>query len=66
MYMTATTPQYFKESNTILLYKKDDPLTPDNYRPICLANTIAKLWTSLLADCNSNSATVRYCLRAHA
>ena len=51
MYMTATTPQYFKESNTILLYKKDDPLTLDNYRPICLANTIAKLWTSLLADC---------------
>ena len=43
MHMTATTPQYFKESNTILLYKKDDPLKLDNYTPICLANTIAKL-----------------------
>ena len=51
MYMTAVTPQHFKESNTILLYKKDDPLMLENYRPICLANTIAKLWTSLLADC---------------
>ena len=51
MYMTAITPQHFKESNTILLYKKDDPLLLENYRPICLANTVAKLWTSMLADC---------------
>ena len=51
MYMTATTPAYFKESQTILLYKKDDPLQLENYRPICLAITISKLWTALLANC---------------
>ena len=51
MYMTAMAPDDFKESKTILLYKKGDPLSLENYRPICLAKTISKLWTGLLADC---------------
>jgi len=38
-------PISWKTSNTILLYKKGDPLTVKNYRPIALANTIYKLWT---------------------
>ena len=55
--MIATTPSQFKISTTILLYKKDDPLLLSNYRPILsLTNTIAKLWTSLLADCMSTYA----------
>ena len=47
----ATAPANFKESNTILLFKKGDPLRLENYRPICLANTIAKLYTSLITNC---------------
>ncbi|KAK9785680.1 hypothetical protein WJX73_006043 [Symbiochloris irregularis] len=50
MYVTATTPQHFKESSTILLHKKGDPLMLQNYRPICLANTVSKLYTCMLAS----------------
>ena len=53
MFMSATTPAHFKSSNSILLYKKGDPRKIENYRPICLSNTLAKLWTALLAECGS-------------
>ena len=36
----------WKTSLTILLFKKDDPSQLTNHRPIALANTIYKLFTS--------------------
>src|SRR6202022_1464921 len=45
-----TNPQYWKHSKTILLLKKDDPTHIANYRPISLANTIYKLYTSTLTS----------------
>ena len=38
-----------KNSNTIILYKKSDPLVVSNYRPIGLLNTTCKLWTSMIS-----------------
>jgi len=57
MYMTGTTPSSWKVSHTVPLYKKNSPLDLKNYRPIALADTIAKLWTGLLADCMQEFAT---------
>ena len=48
MWMVGSTPEDWKESETLLLYKKGDPLQLTNYRPIALANTMYKLWTGLL------------------
>ncbi len=39
MWMTGTTPDRWKEANTILLHKKNDESLLENYRPIALANT---------------------------
>ncbi len=44
--ITRITPPSWLRSHTILLYKKGDPTTLDNYRPITLANAIYKLWTT--------------------
>jgi hypothetical protein len=41
-------PTSWKTSLTILLYKKSDPTLFSNHRPIALANTIYKLFTSTL------------------
>jgi hypothetical protein len=41
-------PTSWKTSLTILLYKKSDPTLLSNHRPIVLANTIYKLFTSTL------------------
>jgi hypothetical protein len=41
-------PTSWKTSLTILLYKKSDPTILSNHRPIALANTIYKLFTSTL------------------
>jgi hypothetical protein len=52
--ITGITPPSWIQSHTILLYKKGDPSTLDNYRPITLANAIYKLWTTcviLATDC---------------
>jgi hypothetical protein len=46
---TGTTPPHWLLSITILLYKKNDPLNLDNYRPIKLANALYKLWATCLA-----------------
>ena len=51
MYLTATTPDIAKRSTTVLIHKKGDAQLISNYRPIALANTIYKLWTSMLTDC---------------
>ena len=42
-----------KKSQTVLvlLYKKEDPLSIENHRPIALADTLIKLYTGLLTDC---------------
>ena len=50
MWLTGTTPDSWKESNTILLHKKNSELLLENYRPIALANTMYKLWTSLIQE----------------
>jgi hypothetical protein len=47
-YITHHTPTAWKQSNTTLLYKKGDPLSLGNYRPIGLTNTIYKVWTAML------------------
>jgi hypothetical protein len=41
-------PAPFKESVTTLLHKKGDPCEPGNYRPIALANTLAKAYTTVV------------------
>jgi len=46
--ITGITPLAWLNSHTILLYKKGDPATLDNYRPITLANAIYKLWTTCI------------------
>ena len=51
MWMTGTTPDACKESETILLHKKNDETMLENYRPIALANTMYKLWTGLIQEC---------------
>jgi ABC-type thiamine transport system substrate-binding protein len=38
----------WKTSHTILLYKKGDPQMVKSYRPIALANTVYKRWTSIV------------------
>lgn len=45
---TGTTPEEWKHSTTCLIYKKNAPTDPANYRPIGLANTIYKLWTRMV------------------
>lgn len=56
MWMTGSTPTRWKESETLLLYKKGDPLLLSNYRPIALANAVYKVWTGLLTMAMSRYA----------
>jgi hypothetical protein len=49
-YKQQTIPPFWKHSNTILLYKKGNPAQLTNQRPITLANTIYKLFTSTLTS----------------
>lgn len=56
MWVTGRTPKIWKTSNTILLFKKGDKLDPANYRPISIANTIYKLWTSTVTSVLSTYA----------
>ena len=51
MWMTSTTPHAWKQSETILLHKKNDETLLEKYRPIALANTMYKLWTGLIKEC---------------
>jgi hypothetical protein len=44
--ITGITPPSWLNSHPILLYKKGDPATLDNYRPITLASALYKLWTT--------------------
>ena len=47
MLQTKEDPTHRKHDKTILLHKKNDPTHLTNYRPIALANTIYKLYTSI-------------------
>ena len=47
-YKHNTMPTSWKMNHTILLYKKGNPTLLSNHRPIALANTIYKLFTSTL------------------
>jgi hypothetical protein len=47
-YKQREIPTSWKHSKIILLHKKEDPTQLNNYRPIALANTIYKLYTSTL------------------
>jgi len=49
MAITGTTDPNWLISNTILVYKKNDPYNLDNYIPIPLAKVLYKLWASCLA-----------------
>ena len=49
-YKQKQIPTSWKTSLTVLLYKKGDPSQLTNYRPIALANTIYKLYTSTLTS----------------
>jgi hypothetical protein len=48
MSITGITSPSWLHSQTILLYKKGDRATLDNYRPITLANALYKLWTTCI------------------
>jgi hypothetical protein len=58
MWITGDTPSEWKCSDTVLLYKKGDPLDIKNYRPIALALTIYKLWTRVITEILSTFAEV--------
>jgi hypothetical protein len=47
-YKQQQIPTSWKTSLTILLYKKSDPSILTNHRPIALANTIYKFFTSTI------------------
>ena len=47
-YNQRSIPHYWKHSKTILLHKRDDPTQLANDRPLALADTIYKLYTSIL------------------
>lgn len=46
---TGEIPQCWTSANTIMLHKKGSKLDPNNYRGITLANTIVKIFTTILA-----------------
>jgi hypothetical protein len=43
-------PANWSEIVIVPIYKKSDPSTPQNYRPIALANTVLKLFTIILSN----------------
>jgi hypothetical protein len=48
MSITWITPPSWLHSHTILLYKKGDPATLENHRPITLTNALYKLWATCI------------------
>jgi hypothetical protein len=48
MSIMGIAPPSWLHSHIILLYKKGDPATLENYRPITLANALYKLWTTCI------------------
>ncbi|KAJ9526341.1 hypothetical protein QJQ45_009815 [Haematococcus lacustris] len=57
MWATSCTPTTWKTSDTCLLYKdKGQETDLNSYRPVGLANTVYKLWTSLITKTLSEYA----------
>ncbi|KAJ9521115.1 hypothetical protein QJQ45_022874 [Haematococcus lacustris] len=57
MWATGCTPTTWKTSDTCLLYKdKGEETDLNSYRPVGLANTVYKLWTSLITKTLSEYA----------
>jgi len=54
MSITWITPPSWLHSSIILLYKKGDLATLENYRPITLASALYKLWTTCIVMLASN------------
>jgi exonuclease III len=50
MIKTKTKPDSFREGVTTLLPKKEDPLTPSDYRPITMNNSDSKIFSKLLVN----------------
>ena len=48
MWLVGHTPDAWKTSRTVPLYKKGNPQRLQNWRPIALANTLYKTWTSMV------------------
>ncbi len=48
MWLSNHTLDAWKTSRTILLYKKGNATLLQNWRPIALANTLYKTWTSMV------------------
>jgi hypothetical protein len=49
MSVTGITSPSWLHSHTVLLYKKGDPATLDNYRPITLTSALYKLRTTCIS-----------------
>ena len=47
---TEAPPDEWKKSRIIVLYKKDDPTLPDNYRPITLLHILQKLFSKVICS----------------
>ena len=61
-YKQKQIPTLWKNSITILLYKKGDPYILTNHRPIALANTIYKLYTSTFTSILSSYGEIHHIL----
>jgi len=61
-WILGETPDCWKTSHTVMLYKKSDPYLPQNYRPIGLNNSVAKLWTSLITNTISTYSETNHIL----
>jgi Reverse transcriptase (RNA-dependent DNA polymerase) len=61
-WILGETPDCWKTSHTIMLYKKADPCLPQNYRPIGLNNAVAKLWTSLVTNTITTYSEINHIL----
>jgi hypothetical protein len=51
-------PDSWKRGKFVLIYKKNDPAVPKNFRPVCLTSVVAKLFTSALASHAANHMRV--------
>jgi ribonuclease HI/exonuclease III len=65
MWAAGHTPKEWKASHTTLIFKKEDPANPKNYRPIALANTMYKLWTSVITTAASSFAENNHIINSY-